>query len=137
MIFLNTHYTRKNAAPEVLEFLDYIRTNDGSIPPEGDLTRKAREYADRIRGDRSKEGIYMTYAMSLRESYRDGMEEGRQEGRKKGLEEGLEEGREEGIRAMISALRGLSLSQELAVKNLMEHFGLGKKDAEEKVRQYW
>ena len=133
VIFLNSCYTNPNTVPEILEFLDYIRTNDDSAVPEGDLTRKAREYVEHIRSDKSKEGVYMTYAMSLRESYRDGVMEGRQEGR----QEGMVTGREEGIRAMVAALKELSLPEELVAQKLSAHFALSTQQAQEKVRMYW
>lgn len=137
VLFLNSCYTCPNVLPEVQEFLDYIRTNDDSASPRSDLTRKAREYVDHIRSDKSKEGVYMTYAMSLRESYRDGMQEGRREGHMEGRAEGVATGREEGIRAMIAALKELSVPQALVIQKLSQHFTLSAAQAEEKVLQYW
>ena len=41
-ILLNSHYTQRNASPAILEFLDYIRTNDDDADYSSILTQEAK-----------------------------------------------------------------------------------------------
>ena len=48
-----------------------------------------------------------------------------------------QEGRQEGIRANIRTCKKFNISQDSAIKNLMEEFSLPEKNAAEYVKQYW
>ena len=48
-----------------------------------------------------------------------------------------QEGRQEGIRANIRTCKKFNVSQDSAIKNLMEEFYLPEKNAAEYVKQYW
>ena len=63
-------------------------------------------------------------------------QEGLKHGMERGMERGLEKGLEEGIRAMVSTLRELSLSQEAVAQTLASKFSLSPQAAAEKVREY-
>ena len=52
-------------------------------------------------------------------------------------EAGRAEGQEEGIQAAVSMLKGLSLSREKAIQELVDKFRLLPHVAEKKVEQYW
>lgn len=95
-IILNSRYRTANADPEIIEFLDYIRTQDDQLPTTGALVEKAKELVQLVRHDQTKEVPYMTWAMSLRDARKEGRLEGRQEGLQEGHLAGLQEGRQEG-----------------------------------------
>lgn len=78
---LNSHYSEANASKDVVEFLDYIRTNDDGTPATGALLEKAKEMVNEVRHDKTKEVAYMTWAMSIRDARKEGREEGREESR--------------------------------------------------------
>ena len=80
-IFLNTKYTDANVSIDMKEFLDYIRTNDDSMLPKGELTTLAKKYVNDVRHDETKEGPYMTMAQYRLDSLKEGRAEGRAEGR--------------------------------------------------------
>ena len=132
VLILNSRYQTPNTSQPMLEFLDYIRTNNDTQQPASTLAQKTIQAVHHIRYDKSKEVPYMTYTMKLR----DALEEGREEGREQGREEGREQGREEGIRALIMALRQLSIAPEVILQQLESAFGLSPQAAQEKLAQY-
>lgn len=79
-IILNCKYQeRGDVSNDILEFLDYIRTNDGQMPVVGGLTKIARKLVEEVRLDGRKERAYMTYQMQMRDERRQGRAEGRAE----------------------------------------------------------
>lgn len=132
-IILNSHYEEGNAPAPILEFLDYVRTNNDQLQPSSELVQRAKQAVHTVRNDRTKEVSYMTWAMKTRDLLRQGREEGRAEGR----EEGRAEMREEGIKALVVTLKGLSQTPNLAVQKVIEQFGLSAAEAEEKTKLYW
>ena len=50
-ILLNSRYTQRNASPAILEFLDYIRTNDDAADYSSTLTQAAKAEVCGIRQD--------------------------------------------------------------------------------------
>ena len=160
-IILNSHYEEGNAPAPILEFLDYVRTNNDQLHPSSELVQRAKQAVHTVRNDRTKEVPYMTWAMKTRDLLRQGREEGRaegleegraegraegreegraeglEEGRAEGLEEGRAEMREEGIKALVVTLKGLSQTPSLAIQKVVEQFGLSAMEAEEKTKLYW
>lgn len=63
--------------------------------------------------------------------------EARQEGMQRGMQAGRQQGLETGIGAMVSALQGLSIEQDVVARTLAAKFDLLPQVAEEKVKQYW
>ena len=124
-IILNSRYQEANAPQPILEFLDYVRTNNDQLQPSSELVQKTKQAVHTVRSDRTKEVPYMTWAMKTRDLLRQGREKGR------------EEGREEGIKALVITLKGLSQAPDLVIKTVAERFGLSPKEAEEKTMQYW
>ena len=57
-ILLNSHYTQRNASPAILEFLDYIRTNDDAADYSSILMQAAKA---EVRGVRRDEKIGRQY----------------------------------------------------------------------------
>lgn len=80
---LNSQYTKPNAPKEILEFLDYIRTNDDSLSSTGKLLAEAKTMVKKVRNNAEKGVQYMTWAMSMRDAKREGFEEGRTDNLKK------------------------------------------------------
>lgn len=71
-IILNTKYSKPgDASKDILEFLDYIRTNDGNVQVTGQLTKLARELCDEVRSDEKKEEKYMTLQRLLQDERRE------------------------------------------------------------------
>lgn len=66
-----------------------------------------------------------------------GIAEGEAKGEAKGKAEGIAIGHENGIKAMVAALKKLSLSKADIAQNLVEGFGLSLKAAEQKTEFYW
>lgn len=99
VFFLNSRYKEANANPSILEFLDLIRTNDVEKRYETPLGQRAKEKIQAVRGDRTLEVSYMTYAQKMLDERRLGYAEGRAEGRA--------EGEAAGLKNAIVALKGL------------------------------
>ena len=59
------------------------------------------------------------------------------EAKQEGMQAGRQQGLETGIGAMVSALQGLSIEQDVVVRTLAAKFDLLPQVAEEKVKQYW
>ena len=77
-IILNSKYSNPgDASKDILEFLDYIRTNDGNIPVFGQLTLLARKVSDAVRSDKRLEAAYMKFEELLNEREQKGVTEGR------------------------------------------------------------
>ena len=88
VLFLNSHYTKANAGPAIIEYLDYVRTNDDSVPYETELLHKTVEKVQEVRSDDKMEVSYMMWQLK----YQDAVEEGRAEGRVEGRAEGIATG---------------------------------------------
>lgn len=72
-IILNSKYkTPGDANKDILEFLDYIRTNDGKIPVYGQLTLLARKVSDAVRSDKRLEDAYMKFEDYMAEKKQEG-----------------------------------------------------------------
>ncbi len=95
VFFLNSRYTEANASKPILEFLDLVRTNDVEKLYETPLGQKAREKIQEVRGDKTLEVSYMTYAQKMLDE------------RRLGYMEGREEGIEQGLRNAVAALKGV------------------------------
>ena len=135
-MFLNSHYETGNAKPEILEFLDYIRTNDEHKGYQSQLVKETMAEVISVRNDEKLGASYMTVAMKLLDERRAGHREGLKQGMEKGRKEGRKEGREEGIRAAAVMLKDL-VDRDTAIEKLVQQFGLTRETAEEKVAQYW
>lgn len=83
VFFLNSKYITENAEKSILEFLDIVRENDVTASYTSDLAQETVTAVKETRQDKSKEGIYMTYAMQRMDDLREGREEGREEGEMK------------------------------------------------------
>lgn len=88
-ILLNTRYTEKNVCDEIVEFLDYLRTNDDSRESSGELTILAKKWVNEFRHDTAKEGAYMTFARLIQDTEKAAKAEGRAEGQAEMLKEML------------------------------------------------
>lgn len=89
-IILNTKYSKPgDASKDILEFLDYVRTNDGKVQVSGQLTKLARALCDEVRSDEKKEEMYMTLQRLLQDERREAKAEGKAEGRAEGKMEAL------------------------------------------------
>lgn len=128
-IILNSRYREGNAPSPILEFLDYVRTNNDQLQPSSELVQRTKQAVHTVRSDRTKEVSYMTWAMKTRDLLRQGREEGREEGRM--------EMREEGIKALVVTLKELSHAPDLVIQKVAEQFGLSAEEAEEKMKLYW
>ena len=115
-IILNSRYQEANAPQSILEFLDYVRTNNDQLQPSSELVQRTKQAVHTVRSDRTKEVPYMTWAMKTRDL--------------------LRQGREEGIKALVITLKGLSQASDLVIKTVAEQFGLSPKEAGEKTMQY-
>ena len=82
---LNSQYTKPNAPKEILEFLDYIRTNDDSLSSTGKLLAEAKTMVKKGYQSNCRKGgsSIITWAMSMRDAKREGFEEGRTDDLKK------------------------------------------------------
>lgn len=76
VILLNSHYTQANAGPAIMEYLDYIRTNDDSRDYTTELLHKTVEKVQEVRSDEKMEVSYMMWELK----YQDAKAEGRAEG---------------------------------------------------------
>ena len=128
-IILNSRYQEGNAPAPILEFLDYVRTNNDQLQLSSELVQRTKQAVHTVRSDRTKEVSYMTWAMKTRDLLRQGREEGREEGRK--------EMRETGIKALVVTLKRLSQTLDLVIQTVAEQFDLSLEEAEEKTKQYW
>ena len=80
-ILLNSRYTQRNASPAILEFLDYIRTNDDAADYSSILTQEAKAEVCGIRRDEKIGRQYMRIELELQKQRRLGLAEGRAEGK--------------------------------------------------------
>ncbi len=64
-------------------------------------------------------------------------EKAKREGRRQGLLEGIREGKLEGIQVTINTCKKFHITQEEALKNLIEEFALSEGKAEEYMDLYW
>jgi len=124
-IILNSRYQEGNAPQPILEFLDYVRTNNDQLQLSSELVQRTKQAVHTVRNDRTKEVSYMTWAMKTRDLLRQGREEGRKEGR------------EEGIKVLVVTLRELSYTPDLVAQKVAERFDLSLEKAAEKTKQYW
>ena len=81
-IILNARYkTKGTVSKDILEFLDYIRTNNGEVPVTGELTKLACELSNEVRLDSKKEAAYMRLQSLLDEKLEQGLEQGKVQGK--------------------------------------------------------
>lgn len=64
-------------------------------------------------------------------------EKAKREGRREGLLEGIREGKLEGIQVTINTCKKFHITQEEALKNLIEEFALSEGKAKEYMDLYW
>jgi len=124
-IFLNAKYQESNASAELIEFLDYVRTNDDAAEPRSELVREARAAVKTVRNNPNLEVSYMTYQQKMRDiakrSRVHAWEEGHAEGWKEGRKEGREEGREEGAQRLQQRTAALAelMTRDARTKELL------------------
>lgn len=87
VIILNSRYEKGNACPAILEYLDFVRTDDVSRPYGSTLVKKTLHKVQLVRNDKELEVPYMTWQMKLQDERQKGREEGREEGRQEGQAE--------------------------------------------------
>lgn len=78
-IILNADFSIGNAAPDILEFLAYIKARYAKMPFDIQHSMYLTAVEDAIREikqDEGKEKKYMTMAMKLRDTYNEGIEQG-------------------------------------------------------------
>ena len=80
-ILLNSRYTQRNASPAILEFLDYIRTNDDDADYSSTLTQKAKAEVYGIRHDEKIGRQYMRIELEIQKQRRLGLAEGLAKGK--------------------------------------------------------
>lgn len=90
VFFLNSGFKTGNADKAILEYLDYLRTDDSTKQYDSELVQKVRDAVEDVRHDKSKEEPYMTMTMKLEDMRRAGYMEGRMEGKAEGVLEGTE-----------------------------------------------
>ena len=76
-ILLNSRYTQRNASPAILEFLDYIRTNDDAADYSSILTQEAKAEVCGVRQDEKIGRQYMRIELELQKQRRLGLAEGK------------------------------------------------------------
>ncbi len=104
-ILLNSHYTNGNVSPAILEFLDYIRTDDDAVEYSSSLAKRAKEQVKRVRLDKEVGEKYMLIELKIQKAEREaerrgtkiGLERGEKIGLEKGEKIGLEKGEKIGI----------------------------------------
>ena len=79
----------------------------------------------------------LSYEWNETEAHNAWKEEGREEGREEGLEEGLEEERENGIRALITSMKDLAISQSKTAEQLMKRYTLTHEEAMKAIQANW
>lgn len=79
----------------------------------------------------------LTYEWNETEAHNAWKEEGREEGLEKGRDDGLEEGCENGIRALISSMKDLAISQSKTAEQLMKRYTLTHEEAMEAIQANW
>ena len=82
-IILNADFSVGNAAPDILEFLAYIKARRNKLPFDTEHSTYLTEVDEAIREvkqDGGKEKVYMTIAMKLRDTYNEGVEQGKRRG---------------------------------------------------------
>ena len=80
IFFLNSKYKTGNADRAILEYLDYLRTDDNTRQYNSKLVQRVKEAVEDVRHDKSKEEPYMTMTMKLEDMHRAGYREGVLEG---------------------------------------------------------
>jgi len=93
VVLLNSHYTRENTSPAILELLDYIRTNDDAAEYTSELMTRTKEQVKTVRLDRELGASYMYLEAEMLARYSRGLEKGEAIGLEKGEAIGLEKGR--------------------------------------------
>ena len=95
-ILLNSYYKDRNVSPAILEFLDYVRTNNDEVEYSTSLVKKAKEQVKRVRLDKEVGEKYMLHELKIQDALnkgeRIGTEKGIEIGTKKGIEIGIEKG---------------------------------------------
>lgn len=80
VFILNSECTEKNAEQPILEFLDLVHSNDVTKVYDSELMKMVCPAIQEVRGNKEKEGAYMTWKMSMEEAKREGKMEGKMEG---------------------------------------------------------
>lgn len=147
VFILNAKYATRNTPRAVADFLDYIRTNDDTLPVTSELGAAVLEKVQAVRNDDGKEVAYMTLATKMMDVREEGREEGlkegqrrgRQEGRQEGLMEGQRRGRLEGrqegqLEMLLRSVKALMARQQITAEEAMELLGVPKSE-EERILQ--
>ena len=95
-ILLNSRYTTGNASPAILEFLDYVRTNDDTAEYSSSLAKQAKAQVQRVRLDKEVGGQYMLLEQKIQDTLAKGERIGLEKGERIGLEKGERIGLEKG-----------------------------------------
>lgn len=120
-IILNTKYREPGGVhKDILEFLDYIRTNDGKIPVFGQLTKLARALSDEVRSDSKKEAANMKLQNLLEEKMEQGYEHGFEQGKEKGGYLMLLKLYHEGTISLDEAVKNSGMSETEFLKRVKE-----------------
>ena len=115
-ILLKSHYTQRNASPAILEFLDYIRTNDDTADYSSILTQEAKAEVYGIRHDEKIGRHYMRIELELQKQRRLGLAEGRAEG----LTEGENNGRTKKLIELVCKKLSKGKSPQIIAEELEE-----------------
>ena len=75
-ILLNSTYKNRNTSPAILEFLDYIHTNDDAAEYSSSLARQAKEQVHRIRLDKEVGEKYMLWELEMQQAEKRGRKAG-------------------------------------------------------------
>ncbi len=122
VFILNSKYTQKNTDSPILEFLDYVRRDDGSAAYQSELAKSVVTAVSDVRHDKEKESIYMTYVQKIEDVKRKAMQEGMREGV---------------INGAVSTFKMLGKSKESAQTFLEHVHSLSPDEARHMADKYW
>ena len=109
-ILLNSHYTNGNVSLAMLEFLDYVRTNNDEAEYSTALVKQAKEQVKRVRLDKEVGEKYMLHELKIQDALNKGEKIGTEKGIKIGTEKGIKIGTEKGIK--IGTEKGIKIGTE-------------------------
>ena len=118
-ILLNSYYKDRNVSPAILEFLDYVRTNNDEVEYSTSLVKKAKEQVKRVRLDKEVGEKYMLHELKIQDALNKGERIGTEKGIKIGTEKGIKIGTEKGIE--IGTKKGIEIGIEKGEKLLLIH----------------
>ena len=113
-ILLNSHYTDRNVSPAMLEFLDYVRTNDDDAEYSSSLVNQTKEQVKRVRLDKEVGEKYMLHELKIQDALNKGEKIGTEKGIKIGTEKGIKIGTEKGIE--IGTEKGIRIGTEKGIQ---------------------